>query len=162
MLRPLFAGLVAALIVYALSRSVRETPKHHAGRNWVEYGAGYRLLSGAFFPLSAFVTYAATQASPDQKTLAGIIALCFWLGTLYLAYEMFFVSLSYDETFIYHRTPLRGSRQIPRSAVIGVQYSPATQAITLKTDTHGDVSISEYANGAQAIVESIASQLQER
>lgn len=158
---PVFAGLAAALIVYALSRSVRETPVHHAGRNWIAYSTGYKFLSGVFFPLSAFVTYAAAQASPDQKTLAGIIALCFWLGTLYLAYEIFFVSLSYDEVFIYHRTPLRGSRQIPRSAVIGMHYSPATQAITLKTDGYGDLSISEYANGARALLEAIGTQLQD-
>ena len=160
-MRPVIAGLVAALIVYALSRSVRETPKQHAGRNWIEYGTGYKFLSGAFFPLSAFVTYAATRASPDQKTLAGIIALGFWLGTLYLAYEIFFVSLSYDDTFIYYKSLLRASRQIPRSAVISMQYSPVTQAIMLRTNGYGDVSISEYANGARALLESVGAQLQE-
>ena len=103
----------------------------------------------------------ATQASPNQKTLAGLIALAFWLGTLYLAYEIFFVSLSYDETFIYHRTPLRVSRQIPRRAITGMRYSPVTQVIMLQTDGYGDVSVSEYANGAQALIEAIASQLQE-
>lgn len=160
MLRPLFAGFVAALIIYALSRSVRAAPKH-AGRNWIEYSAGYKFLSGLFFPLSAFVTYAATQASPDQKALAGLIALAFWFGTLYLAYEIFFVSLSYDEVFIYHRTPLRGARQIPRSAVIGMSYSPLTQAIVLNTDGYGGVSISEFANGARALLEAVGAQLQE-
>ena len=151
---------MAALLVYVLSRSVRETPKQHAGRNWIEYGIGYKLLSAVFFPLSAFVTYAATQASSDQKLLAGVIALVFWLGTLYLAYELLFVSLSYDETFIYHRTPLRGSRQIPRTAITGMLYSPFTQAIMLKTEGYGDISISEFANGARALLETVSSQLQ--
>jgi hypothetical protein len=158
-MRSVLAGLVAALVVYALSRSVRATPKQHAGRNWIEYSTGYKFLSGLFFPLSAFVTYAATQASPDQKALAGLIALAFWFGTLYLAYEISFVSLSYDEAFIYHRTPLRGSRQIPRTAVVGMSYSPLTQAIVLNTDGYGDVSISEYANGAQALIEAIEIQI---
>jgi hypothetical protein len=146
--------------VYLLSRTVRETPRQQVGRNWVEYSTGYKFLSGAFFPLSAFVTYAATQASPDQKTLAGLISLAFWLGTIYLAYEIFFVSLSYDESFIYQKSPLRGSRKIPMNAVTDIHYSPLTQAFRLITDSHGDISVSPMANGAKALLEAIAAQIQ--
>jgi hypothetical protein len=157
-IRPVLAGLVAGVVVYLLSRTARETPRQQFGRNWVEYSTGYKFLSGAFFPLSAFVTYGATQASPDQKTLAGLIALAFWAGTLYLAYEICFVSLSYDDTFIYHQSPLRGSRKIPMNAVTDMQYSPLTQAFRLITDSHGDISVSPMANGAKALLEAIAAQ----
>jgi len=158
---PLIAGLAAGVIMYLVSRTVRETPKQHANRYWVEYGSAYKTLVVAFFPLSAFVTYGATQASASQKTLAGLIALCFWVGTVYLAYEMFFVLLSYDEAFIYHRSPLRGARKIPMTAVTGIQYSPVTQAFTLITDSHGSVSVSPMANGARALLEVMALQTPE-
>lgn len=161
-MRSILAGLVAGVAAYLLSRTVRETPEQHAGRNWVEFSTGHRFLSGAFFPLSAFLTYAATQASSDQKTLAVLIALAFWVGTIYLAYELFFVSLSYDDTFIYHKSPLRGSRRVPMNAVIDIQYSPWTQAFTLKTDGDGEVTVSPMANGAKALLEAIAAQTPER
>ena len=160
-MRSLFAGLIAGLVIYLLSRAVGETPKQQAGRNWIEFSAGYKLLGVIFFPLSAFVTYAATQASPNQKTLAGLIALIFWIGTLYLAYEILFISLSYDETFIYHKSPLRGSRQIPMRAVMEIKYSPVTQTFILITDSHGNISVSPMANGTIALLESISAQLQQ-
>jgi hypothetical protein len=153
------AGAVAGVVVYALSRMVRDTAAQRADRLWVEYGPAYKLLSAAFFPVSAFVTYAATQASADQLTLAGIIATAFWLGTLYLAYEIFFVSLSYDQTHIYHRTPLLRQRRIPWSAVTDVRYSPFTQAFTLTTDDLDTISVSPQANGARALIERAVAQL---
>jgi hypothetical protein len=157
---PVISGLVAALVVYLLSNAVKGEPEQRGSRNWVEYGVGYKSLSLAFFPASAFVTYAALQASPDQKTLALIIAALFWAATLYLAYEFFFVHLSYNDEFVYHRTPLRGQRRIPWNAVNDVRYSAATQSFTLKTYGYGDVSISPYTNGSKALVQRARARLE--
>ncbi len=160
MLAPILSGLVAALVVYLLSRAVRGIGKQRGSRYWVEYNTGYKILSAAFFPLSTFVTYAALQASPDQKTLALVIALSFWLGTLYLAYEFFLVHLSYDDELIYHQTWRR--RRIPWSALKAVRYSPLTQAFTLKTDGYGDISISPMADGSHALIERANAQIESR
>lgn len=157
MLTPILSGLVAALVVYLLVRSVRPDARQRAGRQWVEYGTGYRVLSAATFPLSSFVTYAALQSSSDQRVLALLIAGLFWLGTVYLAYEMFFVQLSYDDQFIYHQTPLKGKRQIPWDAVTGIDYSPVTQAFTVRTNGHGTISVSPMADGSHALIERVGS-----
>jgi hypothetical protein len=157
---PVISGLVAALVVYVLSRFVRREPNRRGSRHWVEYGAAYKLLSAAFFPLSAFVTYAALQASPDQKTIAGLIAIGFWIGTMYLAYEFFFVNLSYDDDFIYHQTPLRGQREIPWNSLNDVRYSPTMQSFTLVTDGYGNISVSPFANGSQALIERVSKQIE--
>lgn len=155
-LGPLFSGFVAALIVVLLARSTRPESKQQHGRYHVEYGRGYRLFAAVAFPLSAFVTYAALQASPDQIALALVIAVVFWFVTLYLAYEFFFVHLSYDDQFITHQTPLAGRRQIPWAAVKGVTYSPLTQAFTVATDGYGNISVSPMADGSQAFVERVS------
>jgi hypothetical protein len=154
-LRPLVAGLVAAGVVYLLSKAVRREAAQRDGRQSVEYGRGYRLLAAVAFPLSAFVTFAALQASPDQIILALIIASLFWIGTLYLTYEFFFVNLSYDDLFIYHQTPLRGKRQIPWDAVTDVHYSAFTHAFTVTTDGYGNISVSPMADGSQAFIERV-------
>jgi hypothetical protein len=159
MLVPLLSGLIAALLVYLLSRSVRPTTAQHEGRRWVEFGPAYKLLVAAFFPLSAFVSYAASQASADQQTLAGLIALCFWLGTIYLAYGFYFVQINYDEDSIYQQSPLRGQRRIPWDAISAIDYSTATQSYTLKSEGYGDVSISPLADGCAALVEAARSRL---
>ncbi len=156
LLVPLLSGLVAAGVVYLLSATVRRESRQHQGRHWVEYGRGSRLLAAIAFPFSAFVTYAALQSSPDQRILALTIAALFWLGTLYLAYEFFFVHLSYDEQFIYHQSLLRGRRQIPWESVTSISYSPLTQAFTIKTADDGTVSVSPMANGSQAFVERVS------
>lgn len=160
LLLPIISGLTAALVVYLLSKTVREGPKQRGSRNWVAYGPSYKILSVAFFPLSAFVAYAALQAAPDQKSLALVIAASFGAGTLYLAYEFFFVRLSYDDHFIYHWTPLRRQRQIPWSAVKDLHYSSLTQTFSLKTDGLGDISVSPFADGSLALVERARIQLE--
>ena len=160
MLSSIISGVAAALVVYWLLTTVRGAPEQHGSRRRVAYGTAYKLLTAAFFPLSAFVLYAALQASPDQKTLALVIAGSFWLMTLYLAYEVFFVRLSYDDEFIYHQTPLRGQRHIPWQAVNGLGYSPLTQAFTLYTDGLGSVPFSPYADGHLALIEQAAAHLE--
>ncbi len=156
MLTPILSGLAAALVVYLLARGVRPDAQLREGRQWVEYGTGYRVLSAALFPLSAFVTYAALHSSLDQRVLALLIAGLFWLGTVYLAYEIFFVQLSYDDQFIYHQSPLRGRRQIPWDAVIGIDYSRVVQAFMVQTDGHGMISVSPMADGSQALIERVS------
>jgi predicted small integral membrane protein len=160
-LGPLVSGLVAALVVYLLARSTRtDAPPQH-GRYHVAYGRGYRLFAAVAFLMSAFVTYAALQSSPDQRTLALIIAVLFWLGTLYLAYEFFFVHLSYDEHFIYHASPLRGRRQIAWEAVTGIHYSAGTQSFTVTTNGYGNLSVSPMADGSRAFVERVSAWVNE-
>ncbi len=160
MLSSIISGVAAALVVYWLSTTVRGAPEQHGSRRRVAYGTPYKLVTAAFFPLSAFVLYAALQASPGQKSLALVIAACFWLTTLYLAYEVFFVRLSYDDDFIYHQSPLRGQRRIPWQAVVAMACSPITQNFTLYTEGFGKLSFSPYADGHLALIEQAAAHLQ--
>lgn len=102
LLPPLLGGLVAALLVYLLSTTVRGESSQRQGRYTVEYGPAYKLMSIAFFPFSAFVLYAALRASDDQKALALTLSALFWVGTLYLAYEILFFCIRYDDEYIYH------------------------------------------------------------
>lgn len=163
MLGPLVSGLAAGLIAYALSKTVRGKSEQRAGRQWVEYGAAYKALGVVFFPLAAFVSYAASQASPDQAVLAGLIACIFWLGTAYLTFEFFFVKLSYDDKYIYHWTPLwRRPRKVPWSTVIEVRYSPVTQTFTVVTDGYGTVPVSPLANGHQALIDRAVAEIEAR
>lgn len=163
MLGPLLSGLAAGLIAYGLSKTVRGRTEQRAGRQWVEYGVAYKALGVAFFPLSAFVSFAASQASPDQAALAGLISCLFWLGTAYLAFEFFFVKLSYDDIRIYHWTPLwRRPRKIPWDAVVDVRYSPVAQTFTLVTDGYGTVAVSPLTNGHQALLDRAIAQIESR
>lgn len=163
MLPPLLSGLIAGLVAYGLSKTVRSKPEQRAGRQWVEYGGAYKALGVAFFPLSAFVSYAASQASPDQAALAGLIACVFWLGTAYLAFEFFFVKLSFDDGYIYHWTALwRRPRKVPWSAVVDVRYSPVTQTFTVVTDGYGTLPVSPLANGHQALIDRAVAEIEAR
>lgn len=158
-LGPIFAGLIAALVVYLLSTFVKDQPKKIGDRQYVTYSPALKILCAAFFPISAFVTYAALQASPDQAIIAGIMALLFWLGTLYVAYDFFFVRLSYDDSFLYHWSPLKRGRKVPWSAVKDVQYASGKQVFYLKTEGYGTISVAPFANGSRALVEYAANKL---
>jgi hypothetical protein len=157
---PIISGLIALVVVYLLSKAVRAEPAQRSGKNWVEFGLGYKVLAVLFFPFSAFVTYAASHASADQKSLALFIAAAFWVMSVYLAYAVFFTHLSYDDDFIYCWTPRQRQRQIPWSAVNDLRYSALTQAYSLKTNGFGQVSISPQANGSQALIDRAINQLE--
>lgn len=152
MIGPIAGAIGHILSNYLEWNAARRKARQRGNRQWVEYGPAWKILVAVFFTLSTFVTYAALQASTDQIRLALIIAAFFWFATMYVAYEVFFMHLSFDDEFIYDQTLLRRQRKIPWSAVKALRYSRIMTTYTLKTHGYGDVSISPYADGHQTLI----------
>lgn len=131
--RPIFSGLLGGLVVYLLIRSGRKPAPRDESRRVMTYGLGFRLFAAVLIPGSLFVAYAAAHARPSQTILAACIAAAFLVSAVFLAYQAFCVSFSYDDTHIYYKTPLAGHQVIPWSDVLEVGYSRAMQSYYLRT-----------------------------
>lgn len=153
LLRPIVSGLIGGLVAYILLRTTKAKARPVQGRRYLVYGWGIKVVTALFLPGSLFVAYAASQARPDQRALAVLIALLFVGGALYLAYEVFLVRLSFDEQNIYHDSPLAGHRTIPRAAIEEVGYSHLVQAYYLRAGGYGRVWFSAYMAGFEEFAE---------
>jgi len=125
--RPILSGLVGGFVVYLLPYSGRKPAATEGGRRLLIYGLGIRIFTAILIPSSLFIAYAAAHAHPDQAILAVCIAAAFF------SYQVFFVSLAYDNDNIYYRSPIGGNHVIPWPDVVEVGYSWLMQSYYLRT-----------------------------
>ena len=132
-LRALASGLMGALVVVLLSRAGRRPAARQGGLRVLRYGLGFRIFAAVLLPFSLFVAYGASQARPSQALLAAAIAAAFLSAGVFFAYQVFAVSLAYDEQNVYYRSPFMGTLMIPWSEVQEVRYSGFMQSYYLRT-----------------------------
>lgn len=90
MLVSIICGVAAAAIVWLLHAMALGSPPARAkGYRELAFPPSLRVIVLVLVGFSAFVVYAASKANPSQATTARIVAGCFVLGSLYLAWSVF-------------------------------------------------------------------------
>lgn len=133
MLRSLLAGLVAALVVGLLvGFSARQAPRKAKGVRLLTWSAGMRWGTLLMLPVSLAIAWMATQAKPDQKVTATIVASCFVLGAIYLAYCVFLYRVWWTKEGIGSWHMLGGSRFVRWEDMEEARYVESLQAFYVK------------------------------
>lgn len=114
----------------------------------VYYGKGYKALSVMMGLFALFVTYAASQATEDQKIIAALVALFFVLGSAFLIYQAFFVYFSYDDTCLYFS---KKQRRVFWINLIEMGYMEFLDMNYLRFEDFGRIWISPYMQGIDAL-----------
>jgi hypothetical protein len=115
------------------------------GRYIVEYRLAAKIAGWCFLAIGLFISYAAAQASADQRVLAACLGGTAFLIALYIFLEAHFVRIEFDDQFIYTFAPWRKRRVIPWTAVTG--YSAASGWYVLKTRGYGSIHLSPQLSG---------------
>jgi hypothetical protein len=143
----IIGGIVAAVLLsWLASRAVR-TARVSDGRYVVEYGRAVKIAGWLGLALGAFIAYAASQVSSDQRVTAACVGGALFVGCVGLFLEFHFVRIEFDDQFIYTFSPWRKRRIIPWSAISGYSYSAATHWHVLKTRGCGSIRLSELLSG---------------
>lgn len=133
MLRSLLAGFAGALLVGSLvAFSARQAPRKAKGVRLLSWPAGMRWGVALMLPGSLAIAWMAAQAQPSQRTTATIVAGCFVLGAIYLAYCVFLYRVWWTKEGIGSWHMLGGSRFVPWSDVVEARYVESVQAFYVK------------------------------
>lgn len=129
----IIAGLVAALFVWALQfLANRGRPARAKGYRELRWPLGIRVLSLAMLPFAGFVVFAASQARPDQAIAATVIAICFVLGSVYLAVCVFLTRVWWTFEGIGMEVPFVRRRFVRWDDVEAGGYSAGLQAFYIR------------------------------
>ncbi len=93
------------------------------------------------------MVYAVSQSYKGQEIPAFLVATGFVLGTILLNYQVFWVKFSYDDEFVYYKSPLAGIKKEPWSNLVEVGYSKLLQADFIVIDGIGKIWCSNMLNG---------------
>lgn len=134
-------ALTTAIVPIALSflmRSAQQESIAAAGSRSVAYPKAMRVfvMLGWVFTVVIAIFAGFTAKSADIKNAAMVVGL-FVVLILPLHLEAFGVLISWDDANIYTRSPWRGRRTIPFTAVKSCNYSTGMQWYRIHTDGYG-------------------------
>ena len=136
-------GAVFALIL----RSAQAETAATFGQRTIQYP---KLLkrSVAVLWLSTGVLAVAADFAPKGDAMMIVCALgLFFLMLVPLYLETFWVRITWDDSFIYAKSPWRRSRVIPFSAVRSCDYSTGMQWYRIRTEGFGIIRLHNLAKG---------------
>lgn len=157
-LRPLISGLIGAVIAALLMRWISRGNEKTLLPGTVRYSPRMRALSLLMLAVGSFIAYAAIHASPSQRWIAFLVAAPLFAGSVWFVLETFLVSAQVSKASLIHRSPWRGVRNIPWSAITGYEYSHAMGCHVLETEGHGTVRLSVYMSGVDQVAEQLVPQ----
>ena len=129
----IIAGLVAALFVWALQiLANRGRPARAKGYRELRWPIGIRILALLMLPFAGFIVFAASQARPDQATIAAVVAACFVLGSVYLAACVFLTRVWWTFEGIGMEVPFVRRRFVRWDDVEEGGYSAGLQAYYIR------------------------------
>ncbi len=160
-LRPLIAGIVAALVVGMLTRSISSHARERDGWRIVGYGRGYRLLAALFVPFCVFVTFAALQAREDQRALAAIVTTAFWAATVILFVEVYFTEIRYNTAEVRVKSVFKRERIVAWDDISGLGHAPRRQSYFLETRNGQTIWVSPLFDGTESLLREAVRQLQD-
>jgi hypothetical protein len=108
---PILSGLAGGLFVWALVAFTKDEGKREDNIRHLHYGKPFKIFALLLVPFAAFVVYAVSQSYKGQEIPAFLVALGFIAGAIFFPYQVFFVSFSYDNEFVYYKSPLGGSKK---------------------------------------------------
>lgn len=159
----LLSGIFGALGVAVLLATVSKNARRKDGLNIFEYGIALKIFALLSLILPVFLSAFAVQKTKlDELHLACIAIAITTAMSIASILELFFVKISYDDKFIYTKSPWRKSRAIPIDDVLSVDYSELASWHVLKTNKHGYIRIHTGLNGHDNFVLAIKSRIHKR
>ena len=143
----IIGGIVAVLILNLLVSRASRKAMTVGDKKVLKYGSSVRVLGWILLLVCLFITYAASQASANQRVLAWCMGIGFLLmGSAFLL-EVYFVRIFFDGDYIYTFSPWRPSRKIPWVAISGHAFSDINKWHILKTNSFGEIRLSILLSG---------------
>ncbi|MCP5350675.1 MAG: hypothetical protein H7A10_06865 [Oceanospirillaceae bacterium] len=146
-IRPILSGLAGGLVVWALVAFTKDQGKREGSTRHLHYGKPFKIFALLLIPFAAFVVYAVSQSYKGQEIPAFLVALGFVSGAIFFPYQAFLVKFSYDDEFVYYKSPLVGTKKVPWSNLLNVGYSKLLQADFIVVDGIGKIWCSNMLNG---------------
>jgi hypothetical protein len=162
-IRPIISGLAGGIVVWLLYKYVinREITQG-AGLGVVQYGTGMKLTMLALFLVIGFIDYAALHAREDQRHIAYSLAFLFTASLIYVAIEVFFVTIAFDDDALKLASPWRATRKILWRNLEDYRWSNAAQWHVFYTQNDGKIRVSPYMIGTNEFMEKAFAVLKEK
>ncbi len=145
---PALTAAIVPIVLGWLLKSAQAESLANAGQRVVAYPKAMRVfvVLGWIATVGIAIFAGFTAKNADIKNAAAIVGLFIAL-ILPLHLEVFGVLITWDDSFIYTRSPWRKARKIPFSAVRSCDYSNAMQWYRIHTDGHGTIRLHQLARG---------------
>lgn len=160
-IRPILSGLAGGLFVWALVAFTKDQGKREGSIRHLHYGKPFKIFALLLIPFAAFVVYAVSHSYKGQEIPAFLVALGFVSGAIFFPYQAFFVRFSYDDEFVYYKSPLVGTKKEPWNNLLDVGYSKLLQADFIVVDGIGKIWCSNMLNGYGELGEFLEKKIQE-
>jgi len=160
-IRPILSGLAGGLFVWALVAFTKNEGKREGSIRKLHYGKSFKIFAMLLIPFAGFVVYAVSQSYKGQELPAFLVATGFVAAAIFFPYQAFFVKFSYDDEFVYYKSPLAGAKKEPWSNLLDVGYSKSLQADFIVVDGIGKIWCSNMLNGYDELGEFLEKKVQE-
>ena len=142
-------GVTTVSVIFLIFQSTRRESAKFADSKTVAYSKAMRVVVICIWLLVAAILALAIGVMLQHGDLTAAAALLgsFTALNLILHLEVFGVSITWDETNIYTRSPWRKPRTIPFSAVEFCDYSPLWQWYRVHTKGFGIIRVNQYMRG---------------
>jgi uncharacterized Tic20 family protein len=150
---PFLTGVIVTLVLLWLLKSARAETTADEGLRVVAYPRAFKVLVVLGWVVTAAMVVFVGVVAKDADFLP-LLAMFGLFATLILPLhlEVFGVLITWDETFIYTRSPWRKSRKIPLTAVRSCDYSASMMWYSVRTDGHGTIRLSQFAKGIPGLL----------
>src|SRR5690606_35781513 len=160
-IRPILSGLAGGLFVWALVAFTKDQGKREGSIRHLPSEQRFKAVTFVRSPFAVFVFYAVSHSYRGQEIPAFLVALGFVAGAIFFPYQAFLVRFSYDDEFVYYKSPLAGAKKEPWSNLLDVGYSKLLQADFIVVDGIGKIWCSNMLNGYGELGEFLEEKVQE-
>ncbi len=159
--RPILCGLAGGFFVWLLIRMTKEKSERDGNLRILTYGKSFKFFSALSVLFTSFVVYAVSQSYKGQELAAFLVATGFIACSFFLSYQAFFIKFSYDEQFIYYKSPFVGSKKAPWENLVDVGHSSLIQSDYITVEGIGKIWCSSMLNGYIEFVEFLEMKIEE-
>ncbi len=150
-LQPVFnilvSGLGGAFFVWLLVAGTKEKAVGKGKMRYLSYGRGFKAFALLLIPFAAFVVWLMMINVRGQEFMAFLVASGFVAGAIFFAYQAFWVKFSYDDSFVYYKSPLAGDNKVSWSCLSDIGYDWFLQTDYIVVDGIGKIYCSNMMNG---------------
>lgn len=145
-------------LLFRLVTRRSKSPKIAGNLRVLGYPLPMKLLLAVGVCVFAYGGYylAYDSSHPDTRILfvMGPISLALFIGLM----ELVFGKVTFDDSCLYKKSPWSFQRRVWWGDITGVSYSDMKSCYTLSTVSQGDIRISKYMNGLDALLAMLRAQ----
>ena len=148
-------GIAAAIGVIILMSLVSQKAAIENGRTVIKYGIAMKIFSwlSLALPLMVIAIFPKVKSSDIPSVIAAFFMASGISASLILEFNR--VMISYDDKFIYTKSPWRKNRKIPWSDITSIGFSSAASWYVVLTKNNGKIRLHTGLNGLKSILSEI-------